>query len=253
MPVRDAARTLEHKGQAPPPPPHTRVYAIGDIHGHLSLLQEIHELILEDAARIPESRNVVVYLGDYVDRGPDSAGVIERLLSEPLRDFECIYLMGNHEDLLLQYLVDDSVAPFWLPAGGSDTLESYGVAARSFVHEPSALAELQKSFQQKLPPRHIAFFEGLSLSHIEGDYAFVHAGVWPGVPLEQQRPQDLMWIRDDFLYSGEDHGYVVVHGHTPSEYPDFHHNRINIDTGAFYTGRLTALVLHGKIVAFLNT
>ncbi len=210
-------------------------------------------MILEDAARMPESRNVVVYLGDYVDRGPDSAGVVERLLAEPLRNFESIYLKGNHEDLLLQFLADVSVAPAWIPIGGSDTLESYGVAARSFVHEPSELAELQKCFQQNLPPRHLAFFEGLSQSHIEGDYAFVHAGVWPGVPLAQQRPRDLMWIRDEFLYSGEDHGYVVVHGHTPSEYPEYQRNRINIDTGAFYTGRLTALVLHGESVAFLNT
>lgn len=249
----EVAHTIGGTRPAPSLPPGTRVYAIGDIHGHLSLLEQIHDLILEDAARMPEARNVVVYLGDYVDRGPDPAGVIERLLAEPLRNFESIYLKGNHEDLLLQFLADVSVAPVWFPIGGSDTLESYGVAVPGFVPEPSALAELQRSFQQKLPSRHLSFFEGLSLSHIEGGYAFVHAGVWPGVPLAQQRPEDLMWIRDEFLYSDEDFGYVVVHGHTPAEYPELQRNRINIDTGAFYTGRLTALVLHGENVAFLNT
>ena len=249
----DAAHTIGEPRAAPSAPPDTRIYAIGDIHGHLSLLEQIHELILEDAARMLKSRNVVVYLGDYIDRGPDSAGVIDRLLAEPLGNFECIHLKGNHEDMLLRFLTDTSVAPVWFPNGGTDTLESYGVAARSFVHEPSELAAMQEAFQQKLPSPHLAFFEGLSLSHVEGDYAFVHAGVLPGVPLTQQQPEDMMWIRDEFLYSDEDHGYVVVHGHTPSEYPEFQRNRINIDTGAFYTGRLTTLVLHGEKVAFLNT
>lgn len=248
-----AAQTIGHKRPAPMAPPDTRVYAVGDIHGQLSLLEAIHGLILEDAARIPVSRNVVVYLGDYVDRGPDSAGVIERLLADPLRDFESIYLKGNHEDLLLRFLTDISVASVWFPNGGSDTLESYGVAARGFVHEPAELKVLQESFQRNLPSRHRDFFEVLSLSHVEGDYAFVHAGICPGVPFSQQRPQDLMWIRDEFLYSDEDCGYVVVHGHTPSEYPEFRRNRINIDTGAFYTGRLTALVLHEENVSFLST
>ena len=234
-------------------PPNTRVYAIGDIHGELGLLKHLHELILDDASQIPVPRNVVVYLGDYVDRGPNSAGVIERVLSQPLQDFETICLRGNHEDLLLQFLDDASVASVWLPNGGADTLESYGIAARSFVSELSELTALQESFKRQLPTSHLAFFEGLSYSHVEGNYAFVHAGMLPGLSLAQQNPADLMWIRDEFLYSNEDYGYVVVHGHTPSDYPEFHRNRINVDTGACYTGRLTALVLHGENVKILNT
>ena len=247
------AHTIGEKRPTPLLPVDTRVYAIGDIHGHLSLLEQIHELILKDSACATALRNVVVYLGDYVDRGPDSAGVIDCLLAEPLGDFEYIYLKGNHEDLLIRFLSDVSASAVWFPNGGSDTLESYGVEARDFVHAPSELAALQEAFQQNLPARHLAFFENLSMSHIEGHYAFVHAGVCPGVPLAQQQPEDLMWIREEFLYSDEDYGYVVVHGHSPTEYPEFKRNRINIDTGAFYTGRLTALVLHGERVAFLNT
>ena len=234
-------------------PRNTRVYAIGDIHGQLALLELLHEMILDDASRAPEARKVIVYLGDYVDRGPDSAGVIEQILSEPLRDFEVVCLKGNHEDLLLRFLTDVSVASVWLTNGGADTLESYGVTAPSFVPVPSELATLQERFATQLPASHLAFLEGLSYAHTEGNYVFVHAGMVPGVPLAQQSPADLMWIRDEFLYSSEDYGYVVVHGHTPSDDPEVHRNRINVDTGAFYTGRLTALVLHGEAVAFLNT
>lgn len=231
-------------------PPGTRAYAIGDVHGRLDLLDRLHLAIEEDAATAPESRKVLVHLGDYVDRGPDSAGVLDRLLEGALPGFEWIVLKGNHEDLMLRFLDDPGSGPLWMMNGGAETLRSYGFDVDR--RDPGLdFRDLRDRFAAALPAAHRDFLRSLSLTHREGDYLFVHAGIRPGVPLEQQVEEDLIWIRDEFLHCGQDHGYVVVHGHTPVAAPEVRFNRIGIDTGAVWSGVLTALAMAGGERRFL--
>ena len=229
------------------------IYAVGDIHGRVDLLAELHRHILSDAERRQPMRKVIVYIGDYVDRGEESRDVLDLLLDEPLADFEHVHLLGNHEQRLLQFLDDPTVGPPWMQFGGDATLYCYGVRPP----QPTApAAEFERARQQlveKFPSRHRRFLDGLVYTHVEGDYFFAHAGVRPGVPLAAQAPTDLLWIRDEFLRSDAFHGKVVVHGHSISERPDVRRNRIGIDTGAFASGRLTCLVLEGTGRAFLQT
>ncbi len=234
----------------PRTPPGSRVYAIGDIHGRLDLLRAITQLIHEDAYANQAARNVVVYLGDYIDRGDTSSAVLDWLIENPLPGFESVHLLGNHEDSMLQFLTDARVGPPWLAYGGVATLRSYGVRPPSSDND---LPRVQDELRDKLPERHLVFLRGLALRHVEGDYAFVHAGVRPGVPLEAQVPQDLLWIRDEFLSSNADFGKIVVHGHTITEQPEVRRNRIGIDTGAFASGTLTSLVLADDQWSFLQT
>jgi serine/threonine protein phosphatase 1 len=238
---------------APEVPLGSRVYAVGDIHGRVDLLRALHRLIQEDAARRPARRNVVVYLGDYIDRGAESPGVIDLLLDQPLRGFEHVHLKGNHEDTLLRFLDDISIGQSWLLYGGAETLQSYGVRPPRANGANEDLVRAQSELKQKLPERHRQFMAGLELTHAEGDYLFVHAGVRPGVLLDQQIEEDMLWIRDDFLFSDAEFGKIVVHGHTITSRPDLQPNRIGIDTGAFASGTLTCLVLDGTELAFLHT
>jgi serine/threonine protein phosphatase 1 len=247
-------RLFGGRGRAEPSaPPGTRLYAIGDIHGRADLLRALTALIRDDARRRQAPRNVAVYLGDYVDRGPHSRDVIDLLRSEPLPGFEHIHLRGNHEDVMLRFLVDISVGPSWLAFGGRETLQSYGVDAPFPEAAPDELERAQRALAQRLPAEHLAFLRGLRLLHQEGDFCFVHAGVKPGVPLDRQREQDLLWIRDEFLASNAEFGRIVVHGHSISPVPEVRRNRIGIDTGAFRTDRLTCLVLEGAERSFLQT
>lgn len=235
------------------PPPDTRVYAIGDIHGQQARLAAMHDAILRDADRTPETRRVVVYVGDFVDRGPDSPGVIDMLLGDPLPEFTSIYLRGNHEDYMLRFLDGDIEAGVgWHANGGDTTLASYGIEVEGKWPDFTVLIEWQAGLAAAVPDAHKEFLEGLQLSHIEGDYAFVHAGVRPGVPLEAQKPHDLMWIRDEFHSSRADHGYVIVHGHSVTSKAVSKANRIGIDTGAGYGRDLTAVVLSGTERRFLQ-
>ena len=230
----------------------TRVYAIGDIHGRVDLLEALHRDIRADADAHPADRQVLVYVGDYVDRGPDSRGVLEMLIEDPLPGFERIYLMGNHEAYLLQFLEDTSVVRAWLMNGGDATLRSFGLDPFGSTEGRQRPQWLQERLRESLRPEEEAFLRNLRPYHIEGDYIFVHAGVRPGVPLDAQDPYDMMWIREPFINSGEDFGKVVVHGHTPFQQPDRRANRIGIDTGAVYGGALTALVLDGCEQRFLQ-
>lgn len=235
------------KVPAPKVPEGARVYVIGDIHGRLDLLKGLRERIVMDSGDFTGERKVVVYLGDYVDRGPGSKEVIDLLADEPLAGFESVHLKGNHEKLLLDFLDDASVWPLWAYNGAGATLMSYGVGS-------TAGAEgLVAEFRASIPPRHLEFLRALALSHTEGDYFFVHAGVRPGVALEDQDEADMIWIRDPFLYSDADHGKIVVHGHSIARQPEIEANRIGIDTGAYATGKLTCLVLEGEGRAFLHT
>jgi diadenosine tetraphosphatase ApaH/serine/threonine PP2A family protein phosphatase len=237
----------------PAGPQGTRLYAIGDIHGRADLLARLHGMIAADARRQPAPRNVAIYLGDYVDRGAESRAVIELLLRQPLEGFEAVHLRGNHEAFLLRFLEDVAVGPNWLAYGGRETLASYGIDPPHATAPPDALMRAQQELNLRLPRAHRDFLAGLRLLHEEGDFAFVHAGVRPGVPLDRQDPEDLIWIRDEFLDSRAAFGRVVVHGHTITPAPDVRPNRIGIDTGAFMTGRLTCLVIAETSSAFLQT
>ncbi len=210
-------------------------------------------MIVNDAAGAEASRRVIVYIGDYVDRGLQSREVVDLLLEGPPAGFEAVPLKGNHEDFLLRFLEDASLGPLWMYNGGDATLYSYGVERTGFVLDRGAFAETQAAFRRVLPHRHLEFFRSLRLHHTEGDYFFVHAGVRPGVPLDAQDEEEMLWIRDPFLYSEADYGKVVVHGHTPVAEPEDLANRIDIDTGAFFSGRLTCLVLEGGERRFLQT
>ncbi len=239
-------------GAAPSVPAGSVVYAIGDIHGETAKLDLLHELIRADAERRAASRRIAVYLGDYVDRGPDSAGVVDRLIADTLPGFERVFLMGNHEDFLLHFLDVAGSMSAWFLNGGLQTLESYDVDVAGHDSWMADPREVQSAFRSCLPDTHVRFFQSLELYRIEGDYLFVHAGIRPGRPLDAQSRADLLWIREDFLYSEADHGHVVVHGHTPRDAVEIRPNRIGIDTGAVYGGKLTALALDGADRQFLQ-
>jgi serine/threonine protein phosphatase 1 len=234
-------------------PPGSRIYAVGDIHGRLDLLESLEEMIAADAAEVAPARRVVVYLGDYVDRGMEARQVVDRLMASALDGFEAVHLKGNHEDFLLRFLDDVQIGAGWLRNGGNTTLYSYGIRPPDRPTDIAALQRARDELRRRLPPAHLDFYRGLEHSHVEGDYFFAHAGVMPGRPLDRQAPEDLMWIREDFLECPDDHGKIVVHGHTITEQPDIRGNRIGIDTGAYATGCLTALVLEGTTHRFLQT
>lgn len=226
-----------------------RVYAIGDVHGRMDLLRPLLGKIAED--RASAERSEIVFLGDYIDRGSDSRSVLDTLRAgKQSNGWVC--LKGNHEEMLLSALDGTSEWEFWLANGGLETLFSYGVSARELMAS-GRLNELHDAVLASVPPEHIEFLRNLDVSLTVGDYFFCHAGVRPGVPLERQVEGDLLWIRDSFTRSTADHGKRVVHGHTPTMEPEILPNRINIDTGAYLTNRLSCVVLEGTDVRIIHS
>ena len=220
-----------------------RVYAISDIHGCADLLKKMFTVIDRDLATIGSMRAIHVFLGDYIDRGPESSRTIE-LLIERSREHEVVFLKGNHEAFLFDVLKNPAQLQDWKQFGGLQTLTSYGLRP-SLNPDPDEQSELIKQLAQSIPPHQRQFFNSLSLRFVCGDFFFVHAGVKPGVPLANQQEQDLLWIREEFLASEEHFAKYIVHGHTPVREPDIRFNRINIDTGAYATGNLTLLAIQG--------
>ncbi len=233
-------------------PPGSLIYAIGDVHGCLDLLDRLLDGIADDAGSFDADRQILVFVGDYVDRGPDSAGVIERISAALPPGFEAICLKGNHEAMMLDFLQYPAEFGLWRHNGGEATIVSYGVDPRSFADDETGAAACRDALQEAMPVHHLRFLETLQLSAMFGGYFFAHAGVMPGVPLERQQPKHLMWVRHAFLNSSEDFGKVVVHGHTPRESPQISFNRIGIDTGVLLYGRLTALRLRDTARAILS-
>ena len=221
-----------------------RVYAFGDIHGRSDLLKKMFTVIDADMERNPASRSIEVFLGDYVDRGPDSAHTLDLLLDRSLYR-ETVFLKGNHEAYFLEVLRNPSKLDEWRQFGGLQTLMSYGIQP-SINPGSSEQTDLIRSLIEVLPGDHLRFLENLKPSFVCGDFFFVHAGVRPGIPLKEQQESDLLWIRNEFLDSEEDFGKFIVHGHTPVREPDIRPNRINIDTGAYATGNLTLLTIEGS-------
>ena len=230
-------------------PEGTRIYAIGDIHGRLDLLDSVLARIDTDMIVHPASNAIRIFLGDYIDRGPDSMRVLDRLVNYCVAQ-PTVCLMGNHEAFLCEFLKDPDVLTVWRRCGGLDTLLSYGLAPK-IETDVQDQRELASELGRILPSSHREFLSGLKQYFICGDFFFVHAGVRPGICLTKQSEDDLLWIRDDFLLSEDHFGKVVVHGHTPVLEPDVRPNRINIDTGAYATGRLTCLVLENDEIRFI--
>ncbi|WP_082012401.1 metallophosphoesterase family protein [Belnapia sp. F-4-1] len=230
-------------------PPGWRIYAVGDVHGCADRLAALHALIAEDAAARPTERITLIHLGDYVDRGPDSAAVLRRLLDpapllgEAIGEVEVVNLLGNHEVMMLDACEPEAhpgALPFWLDNGGAATLASYGADPE----DPEACAAVL--------PEDLDLLRHCPLQFSAGDYLFVHAGVRPGIPTDRQDPFDLVWIREPFLSFDGDLPLVVVHGHTPSELPVVRPHRIGIDTGACFGGALSCVVLEGHRLRFLS-
>ena len=226
-----------------------RIYATGDVHGMHEQLLRLIDLIEQDLRDRPPAGPVTeIYLGDYVDRGPDSFGVIETL-RQPREDRRRVCLRGNHEDAMLRALEDSSTVMRWMTFGGDATCRSYGVDDPALFHNPPAL---QPMLQAALPDTHRDFLNGLALYEQIGSFLFVHAGVRPGVLLAEQDPHDLIWIRDEFLNHGGPLPFHVVHGHTPARRPERLAFRTNVDTAAVYGGALTCAVIESGTIAFLS-
>lgn len=221
-----------------------RAYVVGDVHGRLDLLEELLAKIHAELQHRPSAKTLLVFVGDLIDRGPSSAQVIERLRTYRREGIRPVFLLGNHEEVLLRILKGDAqLITKWRWFGGAECLESYGVDPSQFSHltDEEALALVRRA----IPKEHVEFLESFADSCRFGDYLFVHAGIRPGVELEQQRQSDLRWIREPFLLDESDHGFVVVHGHTIAREVEVRPNRIGIDTGAYRTGVLTALAIEG--------
>lgn len=229
-----------------------RAYAIGDVHGRLDLLDSILTRIAADNAARKPARTTIVFLGDLIDRGPQSAQVVERLRTYRPAFAKPVFLMGNHEEVLLRIVAGETdIIPDWMRFGGAECARSYGLDPVDLeCREPtSALRLLRRS----IPKEHLNFLSGFADTASFGRYLFVHAGVRPGVPLAKQAAQDLRWIRAPFLDDETDHGRIVVHGHTISEEIDERPNRIGLDTGAYWSGVLTAVGLEMNERWFLQT
>ena len=252
MPFRFFRSEIEPETASPAVPDGERIYAIGDVHGCLAEFDALLDLIRRDDSQRPPAHSVLVLLGDLVDRGPDSAGVMDRVIDLLAGDSDIHVIGGNHEEVFAKAATGNVEAlRFFTQIGGRETILSYGMDIDEY--DRSNYMQLAARLAELVPPEHMALLDRTEDMVSIGDYAFVHAGIRPGVALDAQRPADLRWIRSPFLESDRDHGKVIVHGHSISENVEERTNRIGIDTGAFATGRLTALGLESTERWFLST
>lgn len=260
--LRGFTKSFERSSSKPASPPRTdaripagrRVYAIGDVHGRADLLKRLLDDLNADARRGEYSgKPILIFLGDYVDRGFQSKDVLNILLGKTVSSFETYFLKGNHEQAMLQFLEDPTIGPRWAEYGGAETLVSYGVQPPRSRTNLDEWIRASADLRQAMPAEHIQFLQTLELSVRIGDYVFVHAGMKPGVPLDQQEEHDILWIRDEFINDRRPFEAVIVHGHTPLQKPYRDGRRIGLDTGAYLTGKLTAARFEHDVVQFITT
>ena len=243
---------IEQAVDVPELPFDAPVYAIGDVHGRADLLHALLDVIKQDSKSATE-RPHLVFLGDYIDRGFQSRQVISTLIGLDRDDaYETVFLKGNHEQAMIHFLKDHRIGPDWAAFGGRETLISYGIAPPKSVNALDQWEPIQKELVRTIPEQHTTFLEALPVSHKIGPYGFVHAGVKPGVPYDEQSDEDRLWIREEFLDAKDKEDLYIVHGHTPVNAPYSDHRRVNVDTGAYFTGRLTAVKIDGDKMSFLT-
>jgi serine/threonine protein phosphatase 1 len=234
-------------------PDDTRIYCIGDIHGRHDLLIQLLSLIRQDSAGF-SGRVIMIYLGDFIDRGPQSREVIEELMRNAQPNIEYVYLRGNHEQTMLDFLHNDTIGLAWFTYGGQATLASYNaVGDKEMPSQREDFIAIQRQLLKKLPHAHYQFLKNTSFSYSIGSYFFVHAGIDPDCPLSRQKSDDLLWIRGEFTGSTKSFEKIIVHGHTITDEPELLPNRIGIDTGAYASGILTCLVLQADQQRLIQT
>ncbi len=234
-------------------PDGVRIYAVGDVHGRHDLLVKLFAQIEADAACAPEAQKELIFLGDYMDRGLYGRQVLEWLTNFTDKRFRLTCIKGNHEEMLLNFITNPGAGQVWMENGAYETLLSFGLRISSPRPKPETFKNLSEQLHLKLQGKYLKFLNSCPLGRTVGDYFFTHAGIDPDKPIAKQKPADLLWIRDKFLGSDKLFEKVIVHGHTITPLPELHPNRIGIDTGAYGTGRLTCLVLHGNRRQFLQT
>ena len=241
-------RGRSEKASAEPAGP---VWAVGDIHGCADLLKALLVQIFAMASMDRPTR--IIFLGDYVDRGPDARAVLDLLIElQSLERVQPTFIRGNHDFMMQEFLLKPEIGPAWIGMGAGPTLASYGVAPPALSVSPQAWRDTQARFADAVPQRHREFLDSLEPSAVEGGYFFTHAGVRPGKPIDRQRASDLMWIRSAFLDDKRRLGKTVVHGHTVTTDPHEDHRRIGLDTGAYASGKLTAVCIEGASRRFLQ-
>ena len=236
---------------------YSQVFAVGDIHGCKDLLDDIHSKIVK-ASKDKKGEKLIIYLGDYIDRGPDIKGTIQTLIDFNPPHFKKIFLLGNHEQMLLEFISKSRNSPFvWIYNGGSETLGSYGMDLSEHIDNDMDLnidIKIKKKFIKLLPSSHLNFFNQLVINYTYDDYFFVHAGINPNIPIKMQEKETMIWTREEaFFKPTMQYSKIIVHGHTAKEKIEKFPYRINLDTGSFYSGKLSCLLIEGKQLSFLDT
>ena len=233
------------------------VYAVGDIHGCKSLVDNMHDKIVETSKKI-QGEKLLIYLGDYIDRGPDIKATIQSLIDFKPKDFTKVFLLGNHEQMLLEFIAGSRNSPYiWISNGGLETLESYGTDISKYIDNTMELSfdkKIREEFIEFLPFSHKDFFNQLQFNFIWEDYFFVHAGINPSIPLDRQEKETMLWTREKSFFNPKmTYNKIIVHGHTPAEKVEHYPFRINLDTGSFYSGKLSCLKIENGKLSFLDT
>ena len=236
---------------------YSQIFAVGDIHGCKDLLDKIHNKIIK-VSKNKEGEKLIIYLGDYVDRGPDIKGTIQTLIDFNPQHFKKIFLLGNHEQMLLEFISESRNSPFvWIYNGGSETLESYGMNLSNNINDKMDLTidnKFRKKFNDLIPQSHMDFFNQLIINYTWGDYLFVHAGINPDIPIDKQEKETMIWTREKHFFKPTmTFSKIVVHGHTPKEKVEHYPYRINLDTGSFYSGKLSCLIIEDQQLKFIET